>query len=236
MTGSLHNTHWYGSIDKLSPDIKYIGRPGPYGNSFSSKNGDLSKEDCVAFHRVDLYRQLIDEPGYFLKLKQELDGRDLACWCAIKNKYIACHGLNYLHIFKAPQRDRDYTKTVFDYLVEDLLSVMSGLKTVIDTHVPKAMWLEWYIAFDEARMEITEVFRLFKERETPAYLRCVWLATFIIDLELALADPDCMMRLYRLDRVTWNAFRFTYRPTSRDGEPAIPGTKVRTPKVKKEKA
>jgi len=230
MTGTLLNTHWFGSIDKLPPNATYIGRPGPHGNIFSSKSGDLSKEDAVALHRVELYRKLIDEKTYFTQLKLELDGRDLACWCAIKNKYVACHGLNHLHIFKSPQRDRVYDKSVFDYLKEDFVSVMLSLRSLSDTQIESSHSLEWYIAIHEVRLEMSEVFRLFVERETTPYLKCVWLATFVIDLELALADPDIKMRLYRLDRVVWNAFRFTCRPTSREGEPSLPTAKIRKPK------
>jgi hypothetical protein len=200
---------------------------------FSSKSGDLSKEDAVALHRVELCRRLIDEKTYFSQLKLELDGRDLACWCAIKNKHIACHGLNYLHIFKDRNRNRTYDKTVFDYLLEDLKFVMEGFKHIEQKDVSDFEWMLFKIGVEEARLDVSTTFMLFKERETTPYLRCVWLATFVIDLELALADPDMQMRLYRLDRVIWNAFRFACRPTSKEGEPSLPSTKVRKPKKDK---
>lgn len=230
MTGLLLNTHWFGGVDSLPPNAVYIGRPGPHGNSFSSKNGQYSKEDCVALHRVNLYLQLKEDPAYFDRLKSELDGRDLACWCAIRNRCVACHGLNFFHIFKPINRNRDYTKSVYDYLIEDFLFAINGLKALIKTNIEASYYLDWDIAIGEVRLEIGEVFRLFKERDTEAYLRCVWLSTFVIDLELALADPDTDMRLYRLDRVVWNAFRFSFRPTSREGEPSLPTAKSRKPK------
>lgn len=233
MSGSLVNVHWYGGLDKLDSSIKYVGRPGPHGNRFSSKKLGLAKEDCVAFHRVDLYSQLIEDKDYFAKLKQDLDNRDLACWCAVKNKHVACHASNYLHVLSERHRGRKYDKTVYDYLIEDLKIAMNALNDKQRSSLFDKRFLDLYIAYGEVKIDVNETLRLFKARDTDPYLKCVWLATLVVDLELAVLEADPNMILYRLDRVIWNAFRFSYRPAGREGEPSPPDLKVRSPKKKK---
>ena len=232
MSGNIVNTHWFGGVDKLPPNTVYIGRGGPHGNPFSSKDGKFSKEDCVALHRVDLNRQLVENPSYKDALIAELDGKDLACWCAQPSKNVACHGRNFLHMFEEPFRSRTYTEPVLVYLVEDLRNVLSKIDQRLKDRPVDEHYLDFYLALAEVRLDITEVFRLFAERETPAYLRCVWTATFVIDLELALEETEPKRFLYRMDRVIWNTYRFTVRPESRADEPSDPDVKIRKPKKK----
>lgn len=226
------NTHHFGGVDKLPSNVVYIGRPGPHGNNHSSQSGEYSKEDCVAFHRVDLYFDLINKPGYFAQLKAELDGRDLACWCKQPKTLKACHGDNYLHIFKPEIRDRLYDKTVFFYLLDDLRRVLKALDTYIQKTLLDDEFLPVYIAFGDVKLDVGEVLRLFQERETDAYMRCVWLATLVVDLELAVQEPDIPNKLFRMDHCIWNCFRFTFRPQGRIEEPMPPNSKIRKLKLK----
>jgi hypothetical protein len=73
----------------------YIGRPSPFGNPFSHKDGTLAKykvdtrEDAVA-----KFREWIQTQPQLLARLHELKGKRLGCWC--KNprakKPIVCHG------------------------------------------------------------------------------------------------------------------------------------------------
>ncbi len=70
---------------KRSPFDVYVGRPGPFGNPFVlGKDGN--REEVIA-----KYRAFVNEPQQFnfvQRLKRELRGKTLGCWCAPK----ACHG------------------------------------------------------------------------------------------------------------------------------------------------
>lgn len=58
----------------------YVGRPGKWGNPYRC----YSNKDAV-----DLYARLLNTNPYMRDLaKQELRGKDLACWCKIGNP---CH-------------------------------------------------------------------------------------------------------------------------------------------------
>jgi hypothetical protein len=63
----------------------YISRPGPFGNPFKL-GPDGNREQVIA-----LYREWLHKPQQFnfvQKIKRELRGKVLGCWCAPK----ACHG------------------------------------------------------------------------------------------------------------------------------------------------
>lgn len=61
----------------------YIGRPGPFGNPFTiGKDG--SREEVV-----EKYAEwVLTQPELLAKIKAELNGKVLGCWCAPK----LCHG------------------------------------------------------------------------------------------------------------------------------------------------
>lgn len=68
----------------------YIGRPSEWGNPFSHKTG--TKAEFVVASRelaVEEYKKwLLSQPKLMEKVKQELKGKILGCWCAP----LACHG------------------------------------------------------------------------------------------------------------------------------------------------
>lgn len=61
----------------------YIGRPGPWGNPFHI-GADGTREEVVEKYAA----WLIDQPELVAKVKRELKGKVLACWCSPK----LCHG------------------------------------------------------------------------------------------------------------------------------------------------
>ncbi|RLC97002.1 MAG: hypothetical protein DRI46_13355 [Chloroflexi bacterium] len=60
----------------------YIGRPGKWGNPFSSgKDGTRSQV-------IEKYREWIKQQPELMDSLHELEGKVLGCWCKPK----ACHG------------------------------------------------------------------------------------------------------------------------------------------------
>jgi hypothetical protein len=82
------------SWNEVPPDSIYIGRPSKWGNPFSHKAGTLAKykvdsrEEAVKKHKDWIDSILLRDPSALDRLKQELKGKDLVCWC----KPAACHG------------------------------------------------------------------------------------------------------------------------------------------------
>lgn len=68
----------------------YIGRPGPWGNPFSHKEGTLAqfrvanREEAIAKFR----EWFLSQPELVARARRELRGKVLGCWC----KPAACHG------------------------------------------------------------------------------------------------------------------------------------------------
>lgn len=74
----------YNKYHKDAPEgAIYIGRPSPWGNPFVvGKDG--TREQCI-----ELYREwMMYQPKLRERMRSELRGRDLICFCAPK----ACHG------------------------------------------------------------------------------------------------------------------------------------------------
>ncbi len=75
---------------KKEPFDVYIGRPGPWGNPFSDKPKSIAevkvetREEAIACYE-EMVRQ---DPQMIERIKKELKGKVLGCWCAPK----ACHG------------------------------------------------------------------------------------------------------------------------------------------------
>lgn len=72
----------------------YIGRPGPWGNPFSHKEGTLAKFKCATVEEsIQRYREWLLTQPELLKRLPELKGKVLACWCkTLKNPNAPCHG------------------------------------------------------------------------------------------------------------------------------------------------
>jgi len=74
----------------------YVGRPSPWGNPYSHLSGVkgtilvLSREDAIEARRLFL----CESPSLVAKIRQELAGKDLVCWCAP----FACHADTLLRV------------------------------------------------------------------------------------------------------------------------------------------
>lgn len=82
------------------PGAVFIGRPGPFGNPFIIGKHGTRKEV------IDLYRQMINRytdsaSELREKVKRELKGKDLACFCAP----LPCHGDVLLEIANGMKND-----------------------------------------------------------------------------------------------------------------------------------
>lgn len=72
----------------------YVGRPSAYGNPFTIGR-DGSRQEVI-----DKFRQhLQNNPELMQRVRTELAGRDLACWCAP----MACHADVLLEIANGTQ-------------------------------------------------------------------------------------------------------------------------------------
>lgn len=84
---------------KRAPFDVYIGRPGPWGNPFSHLPKSAAKFRCSSREEaIDRYASwLFDQPELVAKVKRELRGKVLGCWCHPND----CHG----HVLAAVAND-----------------------------------------------------------------------------------------------------------------------------------
>lgn len=69
----VHNAHKTG---RSVAGAVYAGRPGPWGNPFSlGKDG--SRDEVICLY-IDW---LHDNPDFVARVRTELAGKDLVCWC-----------------------------------------------------------------------------------------------------------------------------------------------------------
>ena len=69
--------------DAIPEGAVYIGRPGPWGNPFViGEHGD--RAEVIAQYEA----WLVAQPDFIERMKRELTGRDLVCFCAP----LPCHG------------------------------------------------------------------------------------------------------------------------------------------------
>jgi hypothetical protein len=84
------------SIDVVPVDAVYVGRPSSWGNPYSHKEGTL------AAHQVDtkeeaiwsFARDLAGNKALLDRVRKELQGKDLACWCRPRRGFkgrLLCH-------------------------------------------------------------------------------------------------------------------------------------------------
>ena len=65
----------------MPPNTIYAGRPGPYGNPYHV--GELNPCGCPmsVADTIRRYIYYVEASGLWVKVKHELKGCDLACWC-----------------------------------------------------------------------------------------------------------------------------------------------------------
>lgn len=72
---------------RMPPNTVYVGRPTKWGNPYSMKDGHTRQEAVRLFqewmdNEIDVAPENLDE------IKEELGGKDLACWCPLDEP---CH-------------------------------------------------------------------------------------------------------------------------------------------------
>lgn len=231
--GKVINTHHYGGVEKLPPTAFYIGRPGEYGNPFSSKSGRYTREQAVAYHRVYLYREIIKDKTLLSHIRKDLENKDLACWCAQDKKIVACHGDNFIHIFNPKFNDRQYDKSVLFYLMDDLRRVIHTLREWVRVEVTQSDYIDYYLALGDTRLEIDTMMFIFKLKEYDATQACEYIAQVVIELELAVRESDNQMRAWRLDHVLWRIRTLIYVEGTAGTEPVSPNVAIK--RIKKRK-
>lgn len=82
-------------------DAVYVGRPTKYGNPYSHQDGTVARfkvatrADAISLYRV----YLKSSPELLADARQELRGKDLACWCAP----LPCHADVLLELANAEE-------------------------------------------------------------------------------------------------------------------------------------
>ena len=216
------NAHWFGGPDKLPPNTVYIGRPSPFGNPHSSTSGKRTREECIALHRIDLYRSLIDDPLRLPQLRADLGGRDLACWCKQPKRVIGCHGDNFLHVLSLQMAGRDYTKSVVNYLMEDLRLAFVSILEKSHTLPPGEDSWRTYIYYEEVREEIAHLLLKCREWDPPLRALEFLIAQLVVDLELASMESDTPLFRYHMDHAIWITNCFITGRVDLPGEPHLP--------------
>jgi hypothetical protein len=69
---------------KMPENTVYVGRPTKYGNPYRIGDMGLTRETVVEMYEGYLNRVLVNNP----KFLDELQGKDLACWCPLDKP---CH-------------------------------------------------------------------------------------------------------------------------------------------------
>jgi len=226
------NCHTFGGPNNLPEGIVYIGRPGPHGNPYSSKSGKYFREECIAYHRVDLYKSLIEDKSLFNKLKDELYNHDLGCWCKQPKRLVGCHGDNFLHIFSPDFINRSYDKSVVAYVMEDLRHALDLLRLTVKKQVWSSPFVNLDISEEEIRLELNVVIDIIKKRKLPSEDAARILATLAVECELASQEADPVYINYRIDRIFWVIHRFVDKRENRDGEPTSPHLKLKKKRSK----
>lgn len=77
-------------------DAVYVGRPSVFGNPFSHLASTLATYRCgTRTEAIDRFKRwLAMQPELIARVKTELRGRDLVCWCAP----LPCHADELLRI------------------------------------------------------------------------------------------------------------------------------------------
>lgn len=86
--------------DYEETDYIYIGRPGKYGNPFSSKNSNIAISVDSVKISVEKFREYLDQnPSLIDDLINDLNENFLykiGCWCKNTGEKGLCHGDVYL--------------------------------------------------------------------------------------------------------------------------------------------
>jgi hypothetical protein len=99
---------------KKHPYDVYIGRPSKWGNPYSRKIGLAKYKVATKAEAINKHREwVLSQPEFIKKIKAELRGKILGCWCNNPN---ACHGKVLWEIANdvRPEPDIPKERSLFD--------------------------------------------------------------------------------------------------------------------------
>lgn len=79
--------------DTIPDDAVYVGRPGKWGNPYTHlerSEGQYkvsSRDEAIESYEKYIQYRIDTEPDFLNMLVEELNGKDLVCWCSPKR----CH-------------------------------------------------------------------------------------------------------------------------------------------------
>lgn len=79
----------------------YVGRPTRWGNDWKP-SGDRSAADCVAKFRAEWEQFISEWPDVLPRLKRNLGGKNLVCWCPLDQP---CHADVLLELANQPSHE-----------------------------------------------------------------------------------------------------------------------------------
>lgn len=69
----------------------YIGRGSEWGNRYRiGVDGD--RDEVIRKYREWLIGRVVEEKGLLSRMRRELGGKKLGCWCKVRGKEVGCHG------------------------------------------------------------------------------------------------------------------------------------------------
>jgi hypothetical protein len=210
-----------------------VDRSTIYGNQFSSKSGLYTREQAIAKHRVWLYTNLVNDPHYFARLKEDLLGKDLVCWCKHDKVFKGCHADNYKHVLSEEFIGRDYSKSVIHYLMSDLRSALNKLSLKISKEIPEEKWLNLFIFFCDMKLEISSALMECKTEELDLESIANFISRLVVDLESSLEESKVELIDYWMDHALWLAYDLFSPDDNKSVEPIHPSILLKKPKLKK---
>lgn len=75
-------------FDTIPADAVYVGRPSEWGNPYSHLDKTIAeykvntREEAIACFERDLLLDIQKDPSILFRLKKQLAGKDLVCWCS----------------------------------------------------------------------------------------------------------------------------------------------------------
>lgn len=76
-----------------------VSRPTKWGNPYDWR--EYGREQAVQMFEQDINKKGIIDVFYYLLIKKELKGKNLSCWCPLKDKFgkiVPCHATILLQI------------------------------------------------------------------------------------------------------------------------------------------
>jgi hypothetical protein len=116
---------------------------------------------------------------------------------------------------------RDYSKSVVNYLMEDLRLALKSLQEKVQK-VSIDDYFGMFLYSEEVKMEIGHVLVMCRQWDPPLRALEFLLAQLVVDLELASMEENIPLVKYHLDHVSWITACFITGRVDLPGEPHLP--------------